>query len=388
MGNAVPRGSWVAAMAIVGIACASGAVPAQSGSRTTAAASDEREPAAPPTTGATAVPASEAVPVPDPAPVADPAPQPEPAPVLDPLTVSTARSTSIGGPANGSVTGAIPLPERAPGLVSNPNRPNPTAYYGTVELVRALVRAAAVVDRELPGSAVVINDIGLPEGGPIPHHGSHQAGRDVDVLFYYLDARGEPWPAKGVPIDPRGRGWDFADLSVPDDDVRVRLDAPRTWRFVQALLEDDLSGQGAQVQRIFLAEHVRALLLAEAESVGAPRAVRDRFGALTCQPGYPHDDHLHIRFFCSDEDLQAGCADGPPMYPWRRQQLREAGIEPVRATRAPRDRRAPITTEEEAREEARATSASTGRLHARVRAFLAERETWSTPPHPGRPFCR
>ncbi|MDQ3037962.1 MAG: penicillin-insensitive murein endopeptidase, partial [Myxococcota bacterium] len=305
----------------------------------------------------------------------------ESAPGIDPLTVPGSLSTSLGGPAHGTIRGALALPERSPGLRSNERRPNPTAYYGTVELVRALVRAAAVVEEELPGSEVVINDIGLPEGGPIPHHGSHQAGRDVDVLFYYLDRDDQPWPAKGVPLDPRGRGWDFGDLSDPRDDVRVRLDAPRTWRFVQALLEDDLAGEGALFQRIFLVEHVRTLLLAEAERVRAPRAVRDRFELLTCQPGHPHDDHLHFRTFCTDEDLQDGCADGPPMYPWRRQQLREAEIDPVRATRAPRTRRARTVTRGEAR-------ASAGPMHSRVRAFLEERAEWSVLPHPGRPFCR
>ena len=28
-------------------------------------------------------------------------------------------------------------------------------------------------------------------------------------------------PAVGVPLDPSGRGWDFKDLAVPTDDVRV-----------------------------------------------------------------------------------------------------------------------------------------------------------------------
>ncbi|WP_053235368.1 penicillin-insensitive murein endopeptidase [Sandaracinus amylolyticus] len=301
----------------------------------------------------------------------------------DPLSASPSQSTSIGGPSSGRVEGAIALPSTAPGLRSNPLRPNPDAIYGTVELVRALVRAAAVVHAEIPGADLVINDIGLPNGGPIPHHGSHQAGRDVDVLFYYLDADGAPFAAKGIPVDPRGRGWDFADLADPRDDVRVRLDVPRTWRFVQALVQDDLDGQGALVQRVFVAEHVRTMLLEHAERARAPRAVRDRFADLTCQPSHPHDDHLHIRFFCSTEDLQNGCEDGGPMYPWRRQQLREAQVDPVRARARARTRedRGRTTSQREA-----ATRA--GEMHRRVRAFLDERATWSVQPHPGRPFCR
>lgn len=302
-------------------------------------------------------------------------------PVAEPLLWAPSLSTSIGGPSNGIIRGAVPLPERSPGLRSNPLRPNASAFFGTVELVQALVRAALVVHEELPGSEVVINDLGFAEGGPIPHHGSHQAGRDVDVLFYYLDRAGQPWPAKGVPLDRRGRGFDFGDLADPRDDVPVRLDRPRTWRFIAALIEHDLSAEETLLQRIFIAEHVRALLLDEAARVRAPSAVRQRFEALTCQPSHPHDDHLHLRFFCSAEDLQEGCADSPPLYPWRHEQLRALGIEPVFATRAPRGRRAPTVTRRRARQAA-------PRIHPRVAAFLAEREGWAAAPHPGRPYCR
>jgi penicillin-insensitive murein endopeptidase len=305
---------------------------------------------------------------------------------LDPLTAEPSVSTSVGGPSSGTLTGGVPLPLRAPGLVSNPRRPNPEAFYGTIETVRALVRAAAAVHRDLPGSDLVINDIGFRQGGVIPHHGSHQAGRDVDVLFYYFDRQGRPFPSKGIPVDPEGRGWDFADLAVPRDDVRVRLDTARTWRFVQAMLEDDIAGTGGLVQRIFVVEHVRTLLLAEAARVRAPRAVVARFSDVSCQPAVPHDDHLHVRFFCSDDDVRAGCADASPMYPWRRDQLRALGLEPVMAAPRPsRGRSRTVSPEEAVREAIREAG---GRVHDRVRSFLEQRAVWSVPPHPGRRWCR
>src|SRR6185369_9420258 len=123
--------------------------------------------------------------------------------------------TSIGGPNEGRLEGGVALPEHAPGLVSNPARPNATAFYGTVELVQALLHSAAVVDHELPGSPVYVNDIGLPGGGPIPRHGSHRVGRDVDVLFYLLDREGAPIEPVGAFLDTRGRGYDFKDLRDP-----------------------------------------------------------------------------------------------------------------------------------------------------------------------------
>lgn len=300
----------------------------------------------------------------------------DPALAIDVLTAAGSVSTSIGGPNDGHLEGGVPLPFLAPGLESNPRRPNATAYWGTIEMIRAIVRAAAAVDAELPGSILHVNDLGFREGGSIPHHGSHRAGRDVDILFYVLDMSGEVRRPLGVPIEPDGHGTDFGDLLDPADDVDMRLDVPRTWRLVQALVLDE----EALVQRIFLVEHVRAMLLAHAEATHAPQAAIDRFAEVTCQPGVPHDDHLHVRFFCTNEDLAAGCADSTPMYPWRRRQLREAGLEPVMAE--PREREPSDTTS------AAEAEAAAPPMHDAVRAFLDRRELWSVRPHPGRPYCR
>jgi len=290
--------------------------------------------------------------------------------------VRGARSTSTGGPSSGALRGAVALPEASPGLASNPRRPNPSAFYGTAEMINALTGAASDVAHALPGGTVVVNDIGFREGGPIDHHGSHQAGRDADVLFYLLDAQGQPHPSVGVPIDPEGRGTDFRDLMDPSDDIPLRIDLARTWRFVQALLLDER----ALVQRVFVVEHVRAMLLEEARRQRAPSAAVQRFSEVSCQPAYAHDDHLHIRLFCTDEDLAAGCTDSAPMYPWRLAQLERAGLEPVSEQR-PRRRRARVVTEEQAR-------ASAPPMHESVSAFLDRRERWTSQPHPGRRYCR
>jgi penicillin-insensitive murein DD-endopeptidase len=307
-------------------------------------------------------------PPPPPAPVVavePPAPEPEPDPIAQILAMTGDESTSIGGPNEGRLEGGIALPEQAPGLVSNPRRPNSTAFYGTVELVQSLLRSAQIVETEIPGSVLYINDIGLPGGGPIPHHGSHRVGRDVDILFYLIDGHGEPMQPVGAFLDTRGRGYDFKDLADPRDDVLVRLDAPRTWRFVQALLET----RGDEVQRIFLADHVRAMLLAQAQRTNAPREIRDRFAAITCQPSYPHDDHLHVRFFCTAQDIAAGCEDSTPIYEWRRAALAEVGVEPVLYRPRPDRPRAQTTSAEDARRAA-------GPMHERVQEWLQMREAW------------
>ncbi|MBP7685393.1 MAG: penicillin-insensitive murein endopeptidase [Deltaproteobacteria bacterium] len=288
------------------------------------------------------------------------------------LGLPASHSTSRGGPSAGSLEGGVPFPMQAPGAAFNPRR-DVAARYGTVELVQALLRAGAQVQQR-HGGELMVNDLSLEAGGPIPHHGSHQGGRDADVLFYVLDARGDPRPAVGAPLDLDGRGVDFGDLSVSGDDTPVRLDVMRTWAFVEALVSDP----EAAVQRMFVARHLRARLLRYARRQRAPAQVRRRFEQVACQPGYPHDDHFHIRVFCSVEDLRAGCLDSGPMPPWRRAQLAAAGLAPRMA--GPERLRAPITTAAEARQAA-------GPMHADVRAWLDGREAWMSPPR-GPGVCR
>jgi penicillin-insensitive murein endopeptidase len=289
-----------------------------------------------------------------------------------------ALSTSIGSPSNGHLQGGVPLPMAAPGLRYNDRR-DANARYATVEVIGAIQRAAAVVAQHFPESELVVNDISLPAGGRIAHHGSHRAGRDADILFYLRADDGAYTPSVGAPIDPDGIGFDFKDLSEAGDDLRVHFDAQRTWHFVAALLED----AEAAVQRIFVAEHLRALLLAAAAREKAPAATVARFADVTCQPSYPHDDHLHVRWFCSLEDLRAGCEDLPPLYPWRQEALATAGIEPTLAARTRSQDPAALTTNEDAAREVKRQ-----KPHKDVMSFLARRKAWERQPHPGRPYCK
>jgi penicillin-insensitive murein endopeptidase len=285
-------------------------------------------------------------------------------------------STSVRNPNDGSLRGGVPLPFTAPGLRFNPDR-SPNARYGTVELVRGLVDAAARVDRELGGLPVTINDLSHEQGGPIPHHRSHQSGRDVDVFFYQLGPDGNPIESVGAFFDYDGAGVNFRDLANPSDDVALQLDIPRTWLFLQALIEDE----EAQLQQVYVAEHLRTLFLDHARAHGAPAATVARFAEITCQPSYPHDDHFHFRLFCALDDIADGCRDSPPMYPWQRQKLVAAGVQPRRLAAARKRAEAKIVTHEAAREAA-------GSMDPEVERWLERRKQWINQPHPGRPYCR
>lgn len=312
----------------------------------------------------------------EPAPTKAPAPAAPPSSETAPLDWSKLSSTSIRNPNDGSLAGGVPLPLEAPGLRFNPAR-DPASRFGTVEVIRALLEAGARVDRELGGLPVTVNDLSRETGGPIPRHRSHQSGRDVDTLFYQLGPDGQPIESVGAFFDPDGRGVDFKDLATPEDDVHLRLDVPRTWLFVRALIENE----HAEVQSIYVAEHIRTLLLEHGRADGTPAETLQKFEAVTCQPRYPHDDHFHIRFFCTAEDIREGCRDSQPIYPWQHARLAAAGVKPLPLAPRRAGARAKVVTHQQAREAA-------GTLDPEVERWLDLRQQWVKKPHPGRTYCK
>lgn len=296
----------------------------------------------------------------------------------DPLTLAEDHSTSVGGPNHGSLQGGVPLPLHGPGYRFSPIK-DPESRYGTVELVAALVRASAVVAQEMPGHDMTFGDLGREQGGDIDGHASHRAGRDVDIYFYMKDEEGNPFvPAKAIPLDPDGKGFDFGDLTDETDDVAVEIDVPRTWRFMQALLSDD----ALAIQRIYVVEHIRKMLLDEAIERVAPDDVIASFEALTCQPRFPHDDHMHVRAFCSAQDIAGGCEDSRPIYPWHKKRLKAAGAEAVIAKppKTKKKKKKALKSTEQAREDA-------GEMHEAVTEFLDRRRAWAKKPRTGRKYC-
>jgi hypothetical protein len=198
----------------------------------------------------------------------------------------------------------------------------------------------------------------------------------VDTLFYQLGPDGAPIESVGAFFDPSGAGVDFRDLADPADDVALRIDIPRTWLFVRALIENE----EAQLQNIFVAEHLRSLLLEEARASGTPARTVRRFAAMSCQPSYPHDDHFHFRFFCAPDDIDKGCRDSKPIYPWHRKKLADAGLRPRPLAPKRPAAKAKIVTHEEAR-------AAAGPMDPEVERWLELRKQWVQQPHPDRRYC-
>lgn len=214
---------------------------------------------------------------------------------------------SIGLPQQGTLTSAVELPREGVGYARY--RPRSPRYFGTRELVAALVRSAHQVTQQFPRTPpVLIGDLSARNGGFISGHSSHRSGRDVDLLYYSTTL-------DGVPIRTPGFIHFGADgLARAPSGGFVRLDTAREWALLSALLTDP----EIQVLWMFVSREVSALILDEALARGAPLELIRRAQQVLHQPrdSANHDDHVHLRIACNPEGLTHGCSGGGPAWPW------------------------------------------------------------------------
>jgi penicillin-insensitive murein endopeptidase len=152
---------------------------------------------------------------------------------------------------------------------------SPGAAWGTQETLTYLERALRKVHQEFADTpSLPLGDISVERGGPIAPHVSHQAGRDVDIAYFYKkDAR---WYRRGN---------------------AENLDIPRNWAFVRALVSE------TDVDLILIDHSIQALLREHALSIGEDPAWVDGIfrGGSGLRPiirhARGHATHIHVRFF-------------------------------------------------------------------------------------------
>ncbi len=183
---------------------------------------------------------------------------------------SSLGSMSIGKPNAGLLFNGVPMRDGDGWKVVAPGE-----AFGTEETIGYLETAIRAVDAEFPGSPpLYIGDISAKNGGYLSPHMSHQAGRDADVGFYYLD----------------GSGW-YRRATAQN------LDTTRTWALVRALIAH------TDVEMILIDHSVQALLRAEAERAGEdPEWLDGVFRGKGAMPPIirhapGHATHLHVRFY-------------------------------------------------------------------------------------------
>lgn len=178
-------------------------------------------------------------------------------------------------------------------------------FYGTAELVHLLQDAARQVATHHPGAKLALGELSRSGGGDISDHASHENGRDVDLAFYMVDARGRPAYADAfLPSDPRGR---IKRKGLQD----LLFDDKRNWQLIAALLRS----KEARVQRIFICSYLKRRLLHQGRKVGAAHALLEHAARVMVEPaqGHPHRNHFHVRIYCAPAD-RPRCKDSPPFH--------------------------------------------------------------------------
>lgn len=218
---------------------------------------------------------------------------------------------SMGSPSHGALLDAVSIPDRAPAMLVFRTEAEGGQRWATRRLRDAVLESAQRVARLAPGGAeLVVGDLSARFGGRIERHRSHRNGRDVDLLFYVVDAStGRSVRAPGfIRFDGEGAP---RDRSLP-----VRMDLHRNWLLVESLVREERYG----VLWIFCAAWLEQRLLRWArEHEQDPRWI-ERAERVLHQPGdaAPHDDHFHVRVACTTDERVRGCVDGGPSRWWLR----------------------------------------------------------------------
>ena len=178
---------------------------------------------------------------------------------------------SLGAPNRGRLFNGVRMPESELWKFSDPGN-----AYGTQETIDSISRAIKKVHDKFPGARkVYIGHISAKNGGWLRPHKSHQAGRDVDLSYFYNE----------------DKLW----YAVAND---KNLDREKTWAFVKAFLEDP------NTEMILIDTSLQRLLYDWASKNGEDKDMLDRVFQISGKSKWPiirhakgHATHVHVRFF-------------------------------------------------------------------------------------------
>ena len=221
--------------------------------------------------------------------------------IVDPARRS-AGSIALGNTSRGGLIDPAMVPDAGEFHYILPAHLGRPTHYGTDELVELLLTTAEQVATAFPASRLAVGNLSVFDGGHISWSRSHNSGRDVDIGFFLRDKEGADLPLESL-VHIRRSG---AVAEIPG----ATFDTELNWATVKALL----TSETAKVQWIFVYAPLERMLLAHATKLGEPQALIDKAATIMHQPGdsAPHDDHFHVRIFCTLDDRLEGCRNTGP----------------------------------------------------------------------------
>lgn len=215
-------------------------------------------------------------------------------------------SMSLGTTASGSLAREAALPPEGEHHGVIPSCRERKTNFGTEELIELLMDAGRFVGEASPGSRLMVCNMAQQGGGDIKWSHSHNSGRDADLAFYAR--RG------GDSVDAPGLQRFGGDLKEVGGKGGYTFDVARNWLLVKGIL----THPRVQAQWLFISNPLKDALLRHAEAQGEPAELIERAKAVLWQPtdSSPHNDHLHLRVYCSREDVLEGCVNTGPVWAW------------------------------------------------------------------------
>lgn len=195
------------------------------------------------------------------------------------------RTLSVGAPNDGTlVRGRKLRPSSAARMWNKTDLP----AHATPDLLKAIDRSAKKVRKSHHGGTLLVLALSKEKGGPLPERRSHQTGRDADLVFYALDAKGNPASSKKLAR--------FGGDGVSRD-KKLRFDDARNWALVEALAKDP-----AGVTHIFVDARIRVRLLAFAQKEGLDEERIERVRAILFEGDSTEelDAYFHVRIGCPE----------------------------------------------------------------------------------------
>lgn len=204
--------------------------------------------------------------------------------------------------------------------------------WGVDEVVDAVAHVGSEIRKTNRKAKLGVADLSRWRGGRAsPWHKSHESGRDVDLLFYSVGADGKPLPPPEHEMICYG---DDGKAYVPKRDKdgykdaqweERRFDDRRNWLLVQTLLTDPT----IRIQWMFVSAGLENRMIRYARRKKRPRWLIEYARVVMRQPGdsLPHDDHFHVRVYCSRDDRIGGCQDRGPVWQHEKKTMKYAGPE-------------------------------------------------------------
>jgi penicillin-insensitive murein endopeptidase len=195
-----------------------------------------------------------------------------------------------GGPNGGCIAGAVAMPPRGDGYQTIHS--SFSHFYGAPATIQGVI-ALGQKARENGLPPLLVEDISLPRGGPMPGgHASHQVGLDVDIA---LDMR-----MRGFLSEADRESIQIASLVRPDGrDILPSMWGESTTRLLW--LAATLPG----VDRVLVNAAIKQQL--------CRTVIGDRSWLRFVRPWYDHSAHMHIEFKCPEG--QADCVVRAPPPP-------------------------------------------------------------------------